>query len=631
MLLVGRSLILVAILGLLINCGGGSDKSKQVQPPPPDPPVAPVVTVSTDIKQLTFSWDPVASVTHYRLLENPDGHSGFTSVSGNIPGPQTSVVRDIAVHLHEWVGARYLVQACNAGGCTGSGEVSATDVMLDTIGYLKASNAESGDYFGDVVAISGDGRTLAVGARGEDGSAAGINGDPTDNSNNWAGAVYLFRFDGASWYQQAYVKASNPDVGDGFGEAIALSADGNTMAVGAMAESSGAISIDGDQADNTAIQSGAVYLFRFDNNSWRQQAYMKASNTGEGDHFGWSLALRPDGDLLAVGAPGEASADTGVNGDQADNSLDAAGAVYLFVFDGSAWTQRAYIKASNADFGDKFGEAVALSADGQTLAVGALFEQSAATGINGDQYDDVPLQHFGAVYLFRSEGADWYQQAYIKASNNNVWNPGNIKRFGDSVALSAGGNTLAVGATEEDSAATGINGDQHDEVWNWDAGAVYLFQFDGASWYQQAYIKSSNSGAGDNFGEVALSSDGNILAVGARGEDSIATGINGDPYDDHQTGSSGAVYVFQFDGTVWYQRAYVKAPNTGNGVPDPDCQPQNSEFCDSYGDFFGFSVALSGDASTLAVGAQYEDSNATGINGEQSDNSAEDAGAAYVY
>jgi len=627
---IGRILVPLTFSLYLVACGGnGNGKPQQVQIP--DPPAAPVVTVGADIKQLIFSWDTVAGATHYRLLENPDGHSGFAQVGDNIPSAELSVARDIAVHQHDWVRALYLVQACNASGCKGSTQVSVTDLMVDTVGYFKASNTELSDHFGRAVALSGDGKTLAVGAPPEDSSAIGINGDQTDNSNRYAGAVYVFRFDGVAWHQQAYVKASNTDPFDDFGNSIALSRDGNTMVVGAYTETSGATGIDGDQADNTSIQSGAVYLYGFDDNSWRQQAYIKASNTGQGDHFGWSLALSPDGDLLAVGAPGEGSAAAGINGDQTDNSLDSAGAVYLFYSDGFTWTQQAYIKASNTGFGDKFGEAVALSADGQTLAVGALFENSIAAGINGDQYDDIALKTFGAVYLFRFDDTNWYQQAYIKASNTKATTPGPGDRFGDSIALSADGNTLAVGATEEDSSATGLNGDQYDDVYNGDFGAVYMFRFDGVDWYQQAYIKSSNSGEGDYFGNVALSADGNTLAVGASGEDSIATGINGDEYDDHEIGASGAVYVFQFDGADWYQQAYVKASNPGNGVPNPDCEPQNSEYCRSFGDLFGSSVALCADGKTLAVGAHYEDSSVTGINGDQTDNSADNSGAVYVY
>ena len=91
---------------------------------------------------------------------------------------------------------------------------------------------------------------------------------------------------------------------------------------------------------------------------------------------GTALALA--GDTLAVGAPCEASNATGVNGNQTDNSAPDAGAVYVFTRTAGVWTQQAYLKASNTDAGDRFGQDLAL--DGDTLAVGARFEASAATG-----------------------------------------------------------------------------------------------------------------------------------------------------------------------------------------------------------------------------------------------------------
>jgi FG-GAP repeat len=95
-----------------------------------------------------------------------------------------------------------------------------------------------------------------------------------------------------------------------------------------------------------------------------QVVYGKASNTGPGDVFGSFVAL--SGDTLAIGAYGEASAATGVNGNQADDTSVNSGAVYVFVRTGTTWTQQAYLKASNSGAGDRFGVSVALSGD--TLA-----------------------------------------------------------------------------------------------------------------------------------------------------------------------------------------------------------------------------------------------------------------------
>jgi hypothetical protein len=528
---------------LLSACGGGGSGSQPTPQPPPPAPAAPAVNIEVGLKQLIFSWDAVSGATTYRLLENADGHSGFSQVGEDIPAGTLSVSLPIAVHFQDFTNALYMVEACNVSGCNGSTALHAMNGMLDAIGYFKASNTGEADFLGMSIALSADGSTLALGASGEDSNATGIDGDQSDNSASSSGAVYVFRFDGADWSQQAYIKASNTEEGDDFGHAVSLSADGNTLAVGARYEDSGATGINGDQSDNSVDFSGAVYLFRFDGANWSQQAYVKASNTGWNDGFGGNVSLSADGNTLVVAAALEDSSATGVDGDQSDNSVDVSGAVYLFRFDGANWSQQVYIKASNTEEGDWFGSAVALSADGSTLAVGAGNEDSNATGINGDQYDDSARSaggSAGAVYLFRFDGVDWSQQAYIKASNTEIGD-----KFGsaNAVALSADGNTLAVGARYEDSGATGINGDQSDNSVDF-SGAVYLFRFDGADWSQQAYVKASNTDFADGFGwAVSLSTDGNTLAVGAILEGSGATGINGDQ-SDNSAPESGAVYVY---------------------------------------------------------------------------------------
>ncbi|HWO17840.1 MAG TPA: hypothetical protein VNO30_03665, partial [Kofleriaceae bacterium] len=255
------------------------------------------------------------------------------------------------------------------------------------------------DYFGYSVALSADGSTLAVGAYLEDSAATGIGGNQADNSAVNAGAVYVFTRSGTTWSQQAYVKASNTGGNDYFGYKVALSADGSTLAVGAYGEASAATDIGGDQADNSAGASGAVYVFTRSSTTWSQQAYVKASNTGGGDEFGTSVALSADGATLAVGAHYEDSSATGIGGNQADNSAGASGAVYVFTRSGTTWSQQTYVKAPNTGGGDYFGTSVALSADGAPLAVGARYEDSSATGIGGDQANN-SAGEAGAVYVY---------------------------------------------------------------------------------------------------------------------------------------------------------------------------------------------------------------------------------------
>jgi hypothetical protein len=146
------------------------------------------------------------------------------------------------------------------------------------------------------------------------------------------------------------------------------------------------------------LMAGAAYVFARSGMTWSQQAYIKASNTDGRDRFGGAVALSGDGSTLLVGAPWEASAATGIDGDQRDNSMLMAGAAYLLARDGAAW-RYTYVKASNTGDVDVFGSAVALSDDASTLAASAPREASRATGIDGDQGDNSAIAA-GAVYVF---------------------------------------------------------------------------------------------------------------------------------------------------------------------------------------------------------------------------------------
>jgi hypothetical protein len=130
--------------------------------------------------------------------------------------------------------------------------------------------------------------------------------------------------------QQAYIKASNTSPNDWFGARLALSSDGNTLLVGAQNEDSAAKGLNGDQNDDAADDAGASYLFTRTATTWTQQSYIKGSNTEAFDEFGGSIALSGDGRTLVAGARGEDSSARGVNGNQADNSVDEAGAAYVF-------------------------------------------------------------------------------------------------------------------------------------------------------------------------------------------------------------------------------------------------------------------------------------------------------------
>ena len=392
----------------------------------------------------------------------------------------------------------------------------------------------------------------------------------------------------------AYAKASNTDSFDRFGRSVAVS--GNTVVVGSLVESSSSTGVNGDESDNSATGAGAAYVFVHDSNGWKQQAYLKASNTEANDHFGLGVGI--SGDTIVVGAWAEDSDSTGINGDETNNLAKDSGAAYVFVRQGSSWVQEAYLKASNAEAGDFFGSTVSICGD--TIVVGALGEDSNAIGVNGNASSNL-AESAGAAYVFVRENGVWSQQAYLKASR-----PDTFDVFGRSVAVSE--DTIVVGADWEDGSSTGVNGNVNDNG-SLNSGAAYVFARVGSTWSLDAYLKASNTGAGDCFGrEVSVFAD--TVVVAAPDEDSDSVGVNGDGSNDAAP-DSGAAYLFERRGSNWMQQAYLKA--------------FNSETRD------GFGSAVSGSADTVVVGAQYEDSDATGVNGNQSNNLAPSSGAVYSF
>lgn len=554
-------------------------------------------------KRVDLSWPRYDDATSYQLLFSNDGET-FAPLGEALPATASMTQVPLSVHLIAWPRARYRLLACSGDDCVQSADLAIGDAMLSAIGYVKASNTDSEDHFGFAIAISGDGTTLAVGAREEDASAEA---NQSTNDTESSGAVYVFRRSDNVWKQEYYLKAFNADAGDHFGSAVALSDDGNTLAVGAPQEDGGSPGVNGTATDNSVGDAGAAYVFTRAGNSWYWEAYIKPPNPGTEDYFGDAIALSGDGNTLAIGAKLEDSSSPGVGGNPNDETTVGAGAVYMFSRSIQTWEYDAYLKASLPHEGASFGGALALSTDGNTLAVGAAGERSGATGINNEE-DDTSKPQAGAVYVFLRTANSWWQHSYIKASTTDF-----NDNFGWSVALSGDGDTLAVGAIGESSKATGIDGDQADDSIE-GAGAVFTFtrNVDGV-WSQQSYLKPSYCGELYSFGwRVALSGDGNTLAVASRFDGSAALGVGGDA-TNHDAYDSGSVYAFMRSNGAWSSRAYIKSSNL------------------EARDWFGTDLALSADGGTLAVSAVQEASAATGLGGDQHDNSAQRAGAVYLY
>lgn len=381
--------------------------------------------------------------------------------------------------------------------------------------------------------------------------------------------------------QQAYLKALGGGANDRFGCSVAVS--GDTAVVGANYEAGSATGVNGTP-DGAATRSGAAYVFVRSGTAWVQQAYLKASQVNANDEFGWSVAV--SGDTAVIGAFREDSSTTGVNSTPNETARDS-GAAYVFVRHGINWSQQAYLKASQVTVGGSFGKVVAVAGD--TVVVGAPGELAVENGAP-------PVT--GAAYVFVRSGTTWTHQACLKGHEVGAGD-----QFGTAVAINR--DTVVVGASEDDSSTTGVNGARNDAAR--DAGAAYVFVRSGTNWTQQAYLKASQVTAGDKFG-VSVAVSGDTAAVGAFWEDSSSTGVNSAP--NESAADSGAAYVFVRRGTNWAQQAYLKASQV------------------TASDHFGRSVTVSGD--TVVVGAPFEDSGSAGFNGVP-DESAASAGAAYVF
>jgi hypothetical protein len=302
---------------------------------------------------------------------------------------------------------------------------------------IEAADAAANDLFGRSVALDAD--TLVVGAYAED--DAGVS----------AGAVYVYRWDGADWVEEAKLTASDAGGGENFGYAVAI--DGDTIVVGAWRENAGAGS---DQ--------GAAYVFTRSGTLWTEQDKLVAGDGASGDRFGVSVDV--DGDLVIIGAH--------LHDGPAGNDQ---GAAYIFRRSGGAWSEQAKLLPSDAFVGAEFGFDVGVS--NGTVVVGA------PDGVRpfGVQQN---LTLLGTAYIFTESGGVWMEDAAFGSSDAQAG-----ERFGASVAID--GDRLIVGATDK---LVGSNFDQ---------GAAYIFERAVGVWSEQQKLVASDGASDDFFGtEVDL-------------------------------------------------------------------------------------------------------------------------------
>ena len=436
---------------------------------------------------------------------------------------------------------------------------------------LTASDGGAYDYFGSMVAISGD--TAIIGADRDD---IGTNTDQ--------GSAYVFVRSGTAWSQQRKLTASDGAADDDFGSSVSIS--GDTAVIGA----------DKDDVE-TNMNQGSAYIFVRSGTTWSQQQQLTASDGGELEYFGCDVAI---------------SGDTAVVGTRLDNvgANSYQSSAYVFVRSGTTWSQQQKLTASDGAAGDQFGYSVSIS--GGTVVVGAPFDNVGANTDQGSAYvfvrsgtawsqqrkltasdgaahdysgfsvsisgdtvvigaylDDVGTKtDQGSAYVFVRSGTAWSQQQKLTASDGAASDV-----FGNSVAIS--GDTIIVGAVHDD---VGTNRDQ---------GSAYIFCSLCSNWSQEAKKVAADGAANDQFG-FSVSISGDTAVIGAYLDD---VGANSD---------QGSVYVFVRSGTAWSLQQQLTA---SDGAAS---------------DQFGYSVSISGD--TIVVGAPFDD---VGANGDQ--------GTAYVF
>ncbi|MFY0690209.1 MAG: cadherin domain-containing protein [Cyclobacteriaceae bacterium] len=362
------------------------------------------------------------------------------------------------------------------------------------------------DRSGYSVSIAADGQTLAIGAFDNDGAG------------NNAGHVRVYKNTEGSWAQVGS-DIDGEAASDNSGLSVSLSANGQTLAIGAY------------ENDGNGTNAGHVRVYENNGGTWTQ---VGADIDGEAavDNSGFSVSLSADGRTLAIGAVYN-------NGTGAD-----AGHVRVYENTAGTWMQVGTDIDGEAA-GDNSGWSVSLSADGKTVAIGAIYNDGTATNA-------------GHVRVYENNAGSWMQVG------NDIDGEAADDELGYSVSLSADGQTLAIGARYND--GTDSN-----------AGHVRVYENIASNWTQVGNDIDGEA-AGDQFGySVSLSSNGQTLAIGAM-------------QNDGTSNNAGHVQVYENNVGTWTQ--------IGNDIDG-----------EAGGDNMGWSVSLSADGQTLAIGAYRNDGN----------------------
>lgn len=394
-----------------------------------------------------------------------------------------------------------------------------------------------------------------------------------------------------------FFKASQVAEDDQFGASLAISGDGQMLVVGVPSENGSNVGIDSAFVEDTEQEGdpsqGAVYVFRRGSSGWVRDAYIKPATEQNYGEFGFAVALAGDaeqGYTLLVGAPDDRSGGQGVNADPAAlPEVISSGAVYAFErAAGGGWSQHGFVKADAPVQDAGFGHTLSLSQDRQWAAVAQL---------------NSPVG--SEILLYQRTATGWALRQSLQGSNTEFGD-----NFGAALQLDARGETLVVGAPEEDGASdlaptSAASDDDSADA----AGAVYVFKRNGVTWEQSTYLKAPVSQALNAFGaSVALSSEGTTLAVGEPGAIVGTTAGAGLVL--------GRVHLFHLVGSTWVRELDFISPL---GLADGA---------------FGTKVALSTDAdgATLVITDPNENTAGSGLTAAPApDGLTVSSGSAFVY
>lgn len=487
-------------------------------------PPAPTITVgANDIKQLQFDITPVPQVIWYELWFKANSGANWTRYT-KTPAQQPLFRISTSVHLLDWTQARYLVKACNPSGCSESNQVGVNGLQLDSMGYFKSLTAGTAtQQFGAKVAASADGGTIAVASNEDVGPVPHASVIHVYRKTTWT----------SGWRREARLQ---PDkrVEDGFGlsggDQLAISGDGNLIAVGQAAETV----TDGRGA------TGVVYLFRRIDGTWRRTQKIIGNRTTLNDSFGYFLKLDDAGRTLIV------MHQTPANGTR----LGTLEVYRIFDDSSTEFVHDRTIQSDRRNDGD-FSEcpAIALSGDGKTLARSCTYDPVNLVNVT-KLYSPPGWTESGFIPEGARAGLDFSydgSRAIVESGNKaNIYirGPNGYTLDAQIVAnrpfpparrnaISRDGKIVALGDANDTTVGLGPIYPPY-QTGGPESGKVTIYERKSTTgkWLLRRVIKPGSTNAQLFGSSVALGDNGKLLVVGAPRDASKATGIDGDRNDD---------------------------------------------------------------------------------------------------